>query len=247
MRYGSLITVSTCILHRWAARGQVDEREGRRPHLQHGLEGSREPRLHEMAGICCDHEQWLRSARPHTEDEARVLSHFQCADGSTEYIEPLTGVARHPFARVGCKRASTDWTSGLPSEYPLGVDIINSSYLVLPNACNSKRARRALFFDMGCGIDRGNTKTYNKTTRMAISRIPLSSLLTYSLHGAFTSTEFSLGKRSPTTLKNGGDQSRPSCAPSSPSSILASRKNRPKTRAASSGCSTRQHGHPTTS
>lgn len=186
-------------------------------------------------------------ARDPTEDEARVLSHFQCADGSTEYIEPLTGVARHPFARVGCKRASTDWTSGLPSEYPLGVDIINSSYLVLPNACNSKRARRALFFDMGCGIDRGNTKTYNKTTRMAISRIPLSSLLTYSLHGAFTSTEFSLGKRSPTTLKNGGDQSRPSCAPSSPSSILASRKNRPKTRAASSGCSTRQHGHPTTS
>jgi hypothetical protein len=34
-------------------------------------------------------------ARDPTEDEARVLSHFQCADGSTEYIEPLTGVARH--------------------------------------------------------------------------------------------------------------------------------------------------------
>lgn len=102
-------------------------------------------------------------ARDPTEDEARVLSHFQCADGSTEYIEPLTGVARHPFARVGCKRASKDWTSGLPSEYPKGVDIINSSYLVLPNACNSKQARRALFFDMGCGIDRGNAKSYNKT------------------------------------------------------------------------------------
>jgi hypothetical protein len=92
LRHGSLISVSTCILHRWAARGQMDEGEGLRPHLQHGLEGSREPRLHEMAGIYAATMNNGYEARDPTEDEARVLSHFQCADGSTEYTQSTSSL-----------------------------------------------------------------------------------------------------------------------------------------------------------
>ena len=44
---------------------------------------------------CCMH---LSEPTP---DERRALSHFHVAN-RTEAIEPLHGVARHPFARVGC-------------------------------------------------------------------------------------------------------------------------------------------------
>ena len=43
--------------------------------------------------------------RPPTTEQQRVLSRFDSADGTTEYIEPLTGMARHPFTPIwGCAR-----------------------------------------------------------------------------------------------------------------------------------------------
>ena len=93
-------------------------------------------------------------------------SKWVCADGTTEYIEPLIGVARHPFADVGClgdeeatKRAD------LTSKY-------NITYIMLANNCDGGgevsrlpsplRGRsddagttpRRLLFDMGCSVFR---------------------------------------------------------------------------------------------
>ncbi len=36
---------------------------------------------------------------PPSAKERRVLSRFEYDDGRVEYIEPLTGMARHPFAK----------------------------------------------------------------------------------------------------------------------------------------------------
>lgn len=59
----------------------------------------------------------------------------------SEYIEPLTGIARHPFSKVGCK---------LPSE----VDIFNIRHLVLANKCEPRaeesHASRNLLYYLGC-------------------------------------------------------------------------------------------------
>ena len=41
--------------------------------------------------------------RPPSAAERRVLSRIVDRDGCEGFIEPLTGIARHPFASIGCK------------------------------------------------------------------------------------------------------------------------------------------------
>jgi len=81
-----------------------------------------------------------------TPEEAAILSRYECqlANGETtvEYIEPLTGVARHPFAKVGCNFDEI----GEPD-----VDIFDLSYLVLQDGCATGSAPgNRLLFDLGC-------------------------------------------------------------------------------------------------
>ena len=89
--------------------------------------------------------------------EASLLSSFQCGDGAAEWLEPLSGMARHPLARLGCHLSRE-----------AEVDLYNISYLVLANHCPVRRATagrtglsarigggaarppRRLLFDLGC-------------------------------------------------------------------------------------------------
>ena len=78
--------------------------------------------------------------RPPTLDEAAALSWLACGDGTSEPIEPLSGVARHPFFPTGC-----------PSRHINRIYQYDLSYLVLKNVCRERRGsgRRNLFFDLG--------------------------------------------------------------------------------------------------
>lgn len=81
--------------------------------------------------------------RPNSEEE-RVLSWF-CEDGVAEPIEPLSGMARHPFAMLGCNLHEKPF---MPAE----TNLMNISYLVLKNQCGPSRRRRHgrnLLFDLG--------------------------------------------------------------------------------------------------
>ena len=64
--------------------------------------------------------------------ERRVLSHFKCthADGSTfiDWIEPLTGIARHPFAAVGCNFTDVDEQE---------VTLFNISHIIFADGCGT--------------------------------------------------------------------------------------------------------------
>ena len=92
-------------------------------------------------------EQW----RTPTAREGELLSRFVCQDGGTEWIEPLTGMARHPHANLGCR---------LPVPH---VGIYNISHMVLSNRCPARDAGVALssrnrgsgggasiLYDLGC-------------------------------------------------------------------------------------------------
>ena len=65
-----------------------------------------------------------------------LLSHFR-VDNVTEPIEPLTGIARHPFARVGCGG---------------GVNIFDIRYLIPHNNCGAAMKPRVLLFDIGASV-----------------------------------------------------------------------------------------------
>ena len=71
-------------------------------------------------------------------DDESLLSRMP--DGSL--IEPLTGIARHPFARVGCRLPTTE------------TSIFNTSYIRLPSACRMPSDARphVKLFDMGCSV-----------------------------------------------------------------------------------------------
>ena len=91
---------------------------------------------------------WGATARAPSAEERSMLSRLVCDTSGggaprTEYLEPLTGIARHPLSKVGCH---------LPEE----TDIFDISHLVLANRCNggdgasSSPARRRLLYDLGC-------------------------------------------------------------------------------------------------
>eukprot|EP00908_Phaeocystis_cordata_P024093 Transcript_6568.p2 GENE.Transcript_6568~~Transcript_6568.p2 ORF type:complete len:407 (-),score=126.45 Transcript_6568:1540-2760(-) len=108
---------------------------------------------------------WLQYAaeanlRNPTVEEREVLSRFECSNelGTwTEWIEPLTGIARHPFAKVHCPWSPVSVRSETN-------DIFDLSYLIPANACefadggaNASAASKTLtatakakFFDLGC-------------------------------------------------------------------------------------------------
>jgi len=75
-----------------------------------------------------------------------VLSRLVCTDGRETFLEPLTGIARHPFARTGC--------SAVPTEQQ--VSIFNITYIVPAATCDapqpSSSGARTLFYDLGCTI-----------------------------------------------------------------------------------------------
>ena len=69
-------------------------------------------------------------------EEASILSSFLCDRGSgigaeESYIEPLTGVARHPYAPLGCRQAKH---VPVPPHHHL----MNTSYLIISNWCKAR-------------------------------------------------------------------------------------------------------------
>ena len=109
-----------------------------------------------------DSRSWLdfAGARPRTPtaDAARVLSRFHCDHGGVsrpEYIEPLTGIARHPFAKVNCQRTRKQAATARELE---SVHLANASYVIPSDRCGGRAhgghgGGRALLFDMGCGTN----------------------------------------------------------------------------------------------
>ena len=81
-----------------------------------------------------------------TPEERRALSHFRVEPARSaafvEPIEPLHGIARHPFARVGCPHSVA---------HPHDVDLFDVTYLVIHNACGRPKPR-VLLFDLGASV-----------------------------------------------------------------------------------------------
>ena len=97
-------------------------------------------------------------------EQRRVLSSFSAPDGSTEYIEPLTGMARHPFTPIwNCARKARAGGNNMMLRkavlraMPTG--ILNTSYLIPLNFCGKHQARgthggrrRSFLFDLGSSL-----------------------------------------------------------------------------------------------
>jgi hypothetical protein len=90
---------------------------------------------------------WAPNQRPApkpTPQQAKVLSHF-LVQGHPEPIEPLYGVARHPFGVPTCAKNATGHSA----------DLMDITYLVIHNDCGRqqrpqpKPKPRVLLFDMG--------------------------------------------------------------------------------------------------
>lgn len=80
------------------------------------------------------------------DEHSQALSFFHDSTGATWPIEPLTVMARHPFADLGCV-----WPRD--PRIPKRENFDNISYLVVPNFCNSSAvvAGSVRLFDLGCG------------------------------------------------------------------------------------------------
>jgi len=87
---------------------------------------------------------WLPRSKPAptpTEAETAVLSHFTDKEMAQEPIEPLCGIARHPFAKVGCQNSM------------FNESIFDIEYLVLHNNCGSTASKpRTILYDMGASV-----------------------------------------------------------------------------------------------
>ena len=90
-----------------------------------------------------------KAPRAPTAAERGVLSRYECNDGTVSFLEPLTGIGRHPFATVGC-----NMPPGLHTH------VFNTSFLVPFNKCAGAHSghlaggsgARNLFFDLGCSV-----------------------------------------------------------------------------------------------
>lgn len=104
-----------------------------------------EPEELRLAHLWLGHTAKCKSYRPVPDpvgDERKVFSRFTRTTG-IEYIEPLTGVARHPFANVGCP--------GIDASLPPTVSLLNKSHLLLADFCGRGGPKpRALLYDLGC-------------------------------------------------------------------------------------------------
>ncbi len=108
--------------------------------LQHDVTGQ----ICEIAETVSQQEGWNSVLR----NDRFFMSSF-VENGETKYIEPLTGVGRHPHANIGCK-------------FNKKVSVMDTSYIKLHNYChlnNSHNYTKVVMFDMGCSIyGRGNTR-----------------------------------------------------------------------------------------
>ena len=97
----------------------------------------------------------LNGKQPDADVES--LSFFQFGNNTKEFIEPLTGVARHPFAAVGCRLGDFGVTEA---------HVLNYSYIVLPRgrckqptqATQPQAARKNKLFDLGCSTFRSKRR-----------------------------------------------------------------------------------------
>lgn len=86
-------------------------------------------------------------------DENKALSHFYRHNGTSPHgegnhaldpIEPLSGIARHPFAQVGCA-----WHRNNAHD----INIFDITNLIIFNNCGSKLPKpRTFLFDMGASV-----------------------------------------------------------------------------------------------
>ena len=86
--------------------------------------------------------------------ERSALSRFEYDDGSIEFVEPLTGIARHPIAPVGCRQGDLAARWKNPALFR---KLFDSTYIVPSSACGVPPAaprvgcyRKARFYDLGC-------------------------------------------------------------------------------------------------
>jgi hypothetical protein len=83
-----------------------------------------------------------KPVRPPTDEEAPFLSKLTI-NGKDEFIEPLSGTSRHPFANIHCPKNSANVTM---------TNIFDIRYLVAHNVCSGPApppGQRTMLFDMG--------------------------------------------------------------------------------------------------
>ena len=103
--------------------------------------------------------------RQPTATERTVLSHFVYNDGSIEFVEPLTGVARSPRAPVGCRPGERGARYHQPQLYQQLFDI---RYLLPSNACGATSDprvgchRKARYYDLGSTTYLGHKHDFMK-------------------------------------------------------------------------------------
>ena len=96
--------------------------------------------------------EWNVTLREADSKDRSVLSQFVYDDGYVEFIEPLTGIARHPFAPVGCRQGDLASRKSQPAFFRLLFDI---SYLIPSTACGASIGPRvscylkSRFYDLG--------------------------------------------------------------------------------------------------
>ena len=92
-------------------------------------------------------------------DAQTVLSKFVYDDGSIEFVEPLTGVARSHRAPVGCRPGDAGVRYKNPAKF---AQIFDIRYLLPGNACGPSPGprvgchRKARFYDLGCTTYNGH-------------------------------------------------------------------------------------------
>ena len=69
------------------------------------------------------------------------LSFFEDETGRRSYIEPITGIARHPLAPVGCKKGWRKWKQSL----------FDISHIRVESECKG-HCSPSVLFDMGCSV-----------------------------------------------------------------------------------------------
>jgi len=86
------------------------------------------------------------SREPSGAGENRAISSLSCSDGRLSFLEPLTGMARHPCATVIDGRQPCP---GLPPG--CSTPLRDPSHLVLLNRCGQPPFARSVFLDAGAG------------------------------------------------------------------------------------------------
>ena len=130
---------STNIEEKWTAKGP-----------RYGKLCKTSEKQYERAQKWTEYSESIFDARkkPYPEPSPEVkamLPSFRTGDSDVSYIEPLTGVARHPLWSA-CKH---NQDIGFNSR-----DLFDIRYLILENRCGSSKPKpgRVLYFDMGCTV-----------------------------------------------------------------------------------------------